>query len=224
MTAKKADEGVRGAARAAGRRRLPEALRKLDARRSSRIWTGDRRGRRRQGKALAAAGDRALRHVPRLLRGPIRRVDGMSRADGDAPGPGRDPQAGPDARARARPAGLPEALRLADLRALRDQVTDVLWSADGAAWAGWRRRPTLLPAALSATIAERAFGPLTAAGWPDSSSPREPSTWRPSSRPPSWPTWPSSSTRGRASAVDRRDPAAADRPRSPPSWCAAASR
>lgn len=32
--------------------------------------------RRRQREALAAAGDRALGHIPRLLRGPIRRVVG----------------------------------------------------------------------------------------------------------------------------------------------------
>ncbi|HEX8976935.1 MAG TPA: hypothetical protein VF781_10520 [Solirubrobacteraceae bacterium] len=32
--------------------------------------------RRHQREALAAAGDRALSHVPRLLRGPIRRVVG----------------------------------------------------------------------------------------------------------------------------------------------------
>lgn len=32
--------------------------------------------RRRQAKALAAAGDQALRHIPRLLRGPVRRIVG----------------------------------------------------------------------------------------------------------------------------------------------------
>jgi uncharacterized protein involved in exopolysaccharide biosynthesis len=32
--------------------------------------------RRRQGEALAAAGERALGYIPRLLRGPVRRVVG----------------------------------------------------------------------------------------------------------------------------------------------------
>jgi hypothetical protein len=32
--------------------------------------------RRRQAAALAAAGERALEHIPRLLRGPVRRVVG----------------------------------------------------------------------------------------------------------------------------------------------------
>ena len=32
--------------------------------------------RRRQTKALAQAGERALSHIPRLLRGPVRRIVG----------------------------------------------------------------------------------------------------------------------------------------------------
>lgn len=32
--------------------------------------------RRRQKRALAEAGDRALSHIPRLLRGPVRRIVG----------------------------------------------------------------------------------------------------------------------------------------------------
>jgi hypothetical protein len=32
--------------------------------------------RRRQAQALAQAGERALTHIPRLLRGPVRRVLG----------------------------------------------------------------------------------------------------------------------------------------------------
>jgi len=32
--------------------------------------------RRRQAKALAEAGDRALKHIPRLLRGPVKRIVG----------------------------------------------------------------------------------------------------------------------------------------------------
>ncbi len=35
-----------------------------------------RDARHREGQALAAAGERALEHVPRLLRGPIRKVVG----------------------------------------------------------------------------------------------------------------------------------------------------
>jgi hypothetical protein len=35
-----------------------------------------RNARRRQAQALAQAGERALGHIPRLLRGPIRRVLG----------------------------------------------------------------------------------------------------------------------------------------------------
>jgi hypothetical protein len=35
-----------------------------------------RAARRRQAQALAEAGDRALGHIPRLLRGPVRRVVG----------------------------------------------------------------------------------------------------------------------------------------------------
>jgi hypothetical protein len=33
-----------------------------------------RDARRRQAKALGEAGDRALNHIPRLLRGPVRRI------------------------------------------------------------------------------------------------------------------------------------------------------
>ncbi|HET8977449.1 MAG TPA: hypothetical protein VFN87_04775 [Solirubrobacteraceae bacterium] len=32
--------------------------------------------RHRQARAIAEAGDRALHHIPRLLRGPIRRIVG----------------------------------------------------------------------------------------------------------------------------------------------------
>ncbi|HET9103622.1 MAG TPA: hypothetical protein VFN55_09735 [Solirubrobacteraceae bacterium] len=32
--------------------------------------------RRRQGRALAEAGERSLSHIPRLLRGPIRKLVG----------------------------------------------------------------------------------------------------------------------------------------------------
>lgn len=35
-----------------------------------------RDARRRQAKALAEAGERALSHIPRLLRGPVRRIVG----------------------------------------------------------------------------------------------------------------------------------------------------
>jgi hypothetical protein len=56
-----------------------------------------------------------------------------------------------------------ETVPIADLRALRDQVTEVLWSANGGAMKRLAAASKLLPAALSATIAERAFGPLLTA-------------------------------------------------------------
>ena len=37
-----------------------------------------RQARRRQAQALAEAGDRALAQIPRLLRGPVRRIVGAS--------------------------------------------------------------------------------------------------------------------------------------------------
>jgi hypothetical protein len=56
-----------------------------------------------------------------------------------------------------------ETVSLEDVRALREQVTDVLWSADTTALNRIAAASRLLPAALSATISERAFGPLISA-------------------------------------------------------------
>jgi hypothetical protein len=56
-----------------------------------------------------------------------------------------------------------EGVPLADLRALRGQITDVLWDADGAAIDKVAAAAKLLPSAVSATISERAFGPVLTA-------------------------------------------------------------
>ncbi len=50
-----------------------------------------------------------------------------------------------------------------DLRRLRDQVTEVLWSADGQALSRLAAASRLLPAGVSANICQRAFGPLLTA-------------------------------------------------------------
>jgi hypothetical protein len=55
------------------------------------------------------------------------------------------------------------AVPLADLRLLRGQITDVLWSADGGAIGKLAAAAKLLPTGLSATISERALGPLISA-------------------------------------------------------------
>lgn len=56
-----------------------------------------------------------------------------------------------------------EQLPLQDLRLLRDQVTEVLWSADGHALSRLAAASRLLPAGVSASISQRAFGPLLTA-------------------------------------------------------------
>ena len=56
-----------------------------------------------------------------------------------------------------------EAVALDDLRALHDRTIEVLWGADSASMARLAAASRLLPAALTATIAQRAFGPLLAA-------------------------------------------------------------
>lgn len=56
-----------------------------------------------------------------------------------------------------------EALPVDDVRQLRDQVTDVLFSTNQKTFARLAAASKLLPAGLSATIAERAFGPVLAA-------------------------------------------------------------
>ncbi|MEO6859266.1 MAG: hypothetical protein ABI323_11895 [Solirubrobacteraceae bacterium] len=54
----------------------PEGLRALSAAQLKDLNKAISEARRRQGHALAAAGDRALSHVPRVLRGPIRKITG----------------------------------------------------------------------------------------------------------------------------------------------------
>jgi hypothetical protein len=54
----------------------PEGLRALTGPQLADLTSAITDARRRQGEALVAAGDRALSHVPRVLRGPIRRVAG----------------------------------------------------------------------------------------------------------------------------------------------------
>ena len=56
-----------------------------------------------------------------------------------------------------------EGVALEDLRALREQTTEVLYSANSHALNRLAAASKLLPAALTATIAQRAFGPLLAA-------------------------------------------------------------
>jgi hypothetical protein len=56
-----------------------------------------------------------------------------------------------------------EQVPLADLRTLRDQTTDVLWSAHSATLNRLAAASKVLPTGLTATISERAFGPLLSA-------------------------------------------------------------
>jgi hypothetical protein len=55
---------------------LPDGLKRLDDEHLRDLAQAIADTRRRQGAALAAAGDRALGLIPRLLRGPIRRIVG----------------------------------------------------------------------------------------------------------------------------------------------------
>lgn len=54
----------------------PAGLRQLDSQQLKDLTESIHAARRRQAQALQDAGDRALRHVPRLLRGPVRRIVG----------------------------------------------------------------------------------------------------------------------------------------------------
>lgn len=56
-----------------------------------------------------------------------------------------------------------EAVPLDDLQALREQTTEVMWQANGAALGRLAAASKLLPAGLTGTISERAFGPLLSA-------------------------------------------------------------
>ncbi len=55
---------------------LPDGVRALEPRHLEHLAATLREARRRQAAELAAAGERGLRFVPRLLRGPLRRVLG----------------------------------------------------------------------------------------------------------------------------------------------------
>lgn len=54
----------------------PQALRELRPEELRDLAAAIDDARRRQAMALREAGDRALRHIPRLLRGPVRRIVG----------------------------------------------------------------------------------------------------------------------------------------------------
>lgn len=54
----------------------PDGCRQLSAEELGDLAGAIRTARHRQAKALAAAGERALGHVPRLLRGPVRKIVG----------------------------------------------------------------------------------------------------------------------------------------------------
>lgn len=54
----------------------PQALRELSGDELTDLSKAIRTARRRQTKALADAGERALGHIPRLLRGPVRKIVG----------------------------------------------------------------------------------------------------------------------------------------------------
>jgi hypothetical protein len=54
----------------------PEGLRELTGPQLRDLTTAISDARWRQGQALAASGERALGHVPRFLRGPVRRIVG----------------------------------------------------------------------------------------------------------------------------------------------------
>jgi hypothetical protein len=57
-------------------RAAPQALRELSDDELTDLSNAIRAARRRQSKALADAGERALGHIPRLLRGPVRKIVG----------------------------------------------------------------------------------------------------------------------------------------------------
>lgn len=54
----------------------PPGLRNLEEQQLQDLADAVRDARRRQAAALAQAGDKAFQHIPKLLRGPIRKVLG----------------------------------------------------------------------------------------------------------------------------------------------------
>ncbi len=55
---------------------VPPGVAQLDDRELRHLADSVRAARHRQAAELAAAGDQALRYIPRLLRGPIRKIVG----------------------------------------------------------------------------------------------------------------------------------------------------
>lgn len=55
---------------------IPKGVRALDEDELQDLADAIRAARRRQAEALAEAGERALNRIPRLLRGPVRKVAG----------------------------------------------------------------------------------------------------------------------------------------------------
>jgi hypothetical protein len=55
---------------------VPEGVRRLDPADVQHLANAVAQARRRQAQAIATAGERALRFVPRLLRGPLRKAVG----------------------------------------------------------------------------------------------------------------------------------------------------
>lgn len=56
--------------------KVPAGLAELEPEHLEHLAGAVQEARRRQGQALAQAGERALSHIPRVLRGPIRRIAG----------------------------------------------------------------------------------------------------------------------------------------------------
>ncbi len=70
-----ADTGSDALRRALGGR-VPEGLDSLADDERAHLAEAVSDARRRQARALAQGGERAMQHIPRLLRGPIRRLTG----------------------------------------------------------------------------------------------------------------------------------------------------
>jgi hypothetical protein len=70
-----ADDGLRALEAQLGGR-APAGIRRLDEERLRDLADALADARHRQAAELAAAGERAFGHIPRLLRGPVRKVLG----------------------------------------------------------------------------------------------------------------------------------------------------
>jgi hypothetical protein len=69
------EDGLRGLETQLGAR-PPAGFARLDAEHQRDLLAAVEDARRRQAAELEAASEQALRHIPKLLRGPIRRVIG----------------------------------------------------------------------------------------------------------------------------------------------------